>query len=400
LSPRLGAARPYGLFTAGVVGWSLTTGLHQVLFTWLVVGVLRAAPAWIGTAQTCQMLPSLLFSLVGGVAADRVDRRRLLVVLHAAAAVAVLALAAATQAGHLSLRVLMAYALAWGTIWAIAFPARDGLLSEVARGDMLRAVTGMTLAQFGGQAFGTHLAGIAAWAGTVGTLGVLAAVTLASAVPIAALPAVPAKGRARDRPPALRQIQEGLREVRRSPVLRPVALLVTADGLFFMGPYLVLCPLLVRDHYHGGVDELSLAMLMLTLGTMAGSVFVLWRGGVRRKGRAFLVALFCIASALIAIALRPPFAGFLALLFAWGVGHSFFLNTSRTLFQEAAPESHRARVLSIHALGLLGMAPLSNFAAGFLAVLVGAAPGCALAGGIMIVLTALAGTFTRVAELE
>jgi MFS family permease len=392
-------SRLYALFAGGVAAWALATGLHQVLFAWLVVGVLREAPAWIGTAQMFQMLPSFLFLLVGGLTADRLDRRRLLIALHAAATCAVLALAMTTATGHLSLRLVITYALVWGTIWTFALPARDALLSEVAGADMLRAVTGMTLAQFTGQTVGTRLAGIASWVGNSGALALLAAVTLAGALPIALLPHARDEPLATQRPHPLVAIREGLSEVWRSPI-RPIALLVTADGLFFMGPYLVLCPLLVRDLYSGDVGSLSLAMMALTIGTMVGSIFVLWRGGVRHKGRAFLLALFTVAFSLLGLALRPPFTGFLALLLAWGIGHSFFFNTSRTLFQESAPASHRARVLSVHSLGLLGMAPLSNLGAGLVAGLVGAPLTCALAGGTMIVLTGLAWTFTRVARLE
>jgi MFS family permease len=392
-------SRLYALFVGGVAGWALAAGLHQVLFAWLVVGVLREAPAWIGTAQMFQMLPSFLFLLVGGVAADRLDRRRLLLALHAAAAGAALTLAIATATGHLSLRVVVTYALVWGTIWTFALPARDALLSEVAGTDMLRAVTGVTLAQFTGQTLGTRLAGIAGRVGNGGALALLAAVTLASALPIALLPRAPRTPRTEPRAHPVVAIREGLREVWRSPI-RPIALLVAADGLFFMGPYLVLCPLLVRDLYQGDVGRFSLAMMALTIGTMVGSSFVLWRGGVRHKGRAFLLALFTVASSLLALALRPPFAGFVALLFTWGIGHSFFFNTSRTLFQEMAPASHRARVLSVHSLGLLGMAPLSNVGAGLVAGLVGAPAACAFAGSTMIVLTALAWVFTRVAHLE
>lgn len=399
-APAAASRRLYGIFTGGVAAWSLTTGLNQVVFTWLVVGALREAPQWVGAAQMCLMLPSLLFLLVGGVAADRFDRRRLLIALHVAAAGTALLLAIATATGRLSLGVLVAYALVWGTIWAFALPARDALLSEVAGADMLRAVTGVTLAQFGGQALGMRLAGIAGWIGSGGALALLAGVTLASALPIAALPSAPREHRARGRPGPRTSLRDGVGEVWRSPILRPVALLVAADGIFFMGPYLVLCPLLVRDLYGGDVARLSFAMTVFTLGTMAGSCAVLWRGGIRHRGRVFLLALFTVASSLAALALNPPFAGFCVLLFAWGIGHSFFINTSRALFQEAAPVSHRARVLSVHALGLLGMAPVSNLGAGIVAELVGPLPACVLAGGSMIVLTALAWGFTRLRHLE
>jgi hypothetical protein len=179
-----------------------------------------------------------------------------------------------------------------------------------------------------------------------------------------------------------------------------VALLVAADGLFFMGPFIVLCPLLVRDHYGGALRDLSLVLMTLTLGTIAGSLVLLWRGGVRRKGRAFLLALMGVASCLLGIATGPPFAGFVSLVFAWGVCHAFFFNTSRTLFQQAASPGRRGRVLSVHSLGLLGMAPVSNLLAGLLADAMGPLAVCAVSGIAMLVLPVLAWATTPVASLE
>jgi hypothetical protein len=114
---------------------------------------------------------------------------------------------------------------------------------------------------------------------------------------------------------------------------------------------------------------------------------VLLRGGVRRKGLVFLVALLGISGCLLAIAARPPFWGLVAAIFGWGVFHSFFFNTSRTLFQQAAPPSLRARVLSVHSLAFFGMAPMSHLGAGLLAGAVGPAVACAAAGAAMIAAT-------------
>jgi MFS family permease len=374
--------------------------MKQVLFTWLLVGELRESPVWIGIAQMCQSLPWLAFILVGGVAADRFDRRRLLTVLHTVAGVTVALLACAVAAGHLALVPLVVFAFCWGTIQTFAQPARDALLSDVAGPDLMRAVTGSTLAQFIGLAMGARLAGVAHSLGSASALGIDAVLLLIGTIPIWLLPRtrLAASGRAHgDSTPALR---EGLQEVWRSQRLRAVALLVAADGLFFMGPYLVLCPLLVRDLYEGGVDDLAIAMTSLTVGSIAGSIVILRRGGVRRKGRAFLLALLAVASCLVALAFGPPYQIFVGLLFAWGFAHAFFLNTSRTLFQGAAPPSHRARVLSVHSLGLLGMTPLSQLGAGMVASAIGPLAGCGLAGGAMIVITGLAWSFTRVRHVE
>ena len=99
----------------------------------------------------------------------------------------------------------------------------------------------------------------------------------------------------------------------------------------------------------------------------------------------------------VAIAARPPFWGYLALIFLWGIFHAMFFNTSRALFQELADGAHRARILSVHSLGLLGMAPLSNLASGLVADVVGPTTGCLIAGATMLAVVgaALAATPVR-----
>lgn len=385
---------------AGVGSWALAAGMHQVLFSWLVVGELRESPQWVGAAQTFQTLPSLLFLLLGGVVADRTDRRRLLLSLHAVASLSALVMSGLVASGALGLALLIGYGVLWGSVQAFASPARDVYISEVAGPDLMRAVTGVTLATFAASAIGSRAAGLGQSIGNAPTLALQAGVLLVGMLPVARLPAVAPPPRAADAPSAFVAVREGLSEVWNSPRLRPVALLVAADGLFFMGPFIVLCPLLVRDLYDGALRDLSLVMMTLTLGTIAGSSTLLLLGGVRRKGRAFLLALMGVASCLLGIATAPPFPGFLALVFAWGICHAVFFNTSRTLFQEAASTERRGRVLSVHSLGLLGMAPVSNLLAGLLASAIGPLATCTIAGVAMLALPAVAWATSPVASLE
>ena len=214
---------------------------------------------------------------------------------------------------------------------------------------------------------------------------------------VAALALMPARAPA-DRvsvEPGLSAIRSGLSVVRRSPILRPASLFVTANGLLFLGPYMVLCPIVVRDVYGGSRDEISLLVAALTLGTMAGSGFILWRGRPLHPLLAFRNALLGVASCLVAIAFEPPFPVFVALIFTWGWCHAFFFNTSRALFQEHAPPDHLSRVVSIHALGAFGMAPLSNLGAGLLGSQIGAATACAVCGAAMWLLVIVAGGWFR-----
>src|SRR5437870_13905960 len=103
-----------------------------------------------------------------------------------------------------------------------------------------------------------------------------------------------------------------------------------------MGPFIVLCPLMVRDVYHGGITELSLVVMALTAGTSGGPFVVLLRGGLRRKGLAFLLALVGVASCLVALDAPLSYRGFIGVKGGWRMCYSIFFNTSRELFQEAA----------------------------------------------------------------
>lgn len=387
---------PYAWFVAGIGTWALAAGLHQVVYAWLVVGELRQSAGWTGVAQMVPMLPSLAFLLLGGAVADRVDRRRLTLLVHALAALVAATLGLLVAGGRASLPVLLGYAFAWGTLQAFNAPARDAMISEIAGPDLMRAVTGVTLTQFSAAALGARLGGLGVWLGSPALLGLQAAVLALGLFPVSRLPHDLRTARLATDRGGLSGIRAGVREVWHSERLLPIALLVAANGLFYMGPYAVLCPIIVRDVYHGGLADLSLVMTALPLGTIAGSAAVLVRGGIRRKGLTFLLALLGVALCLASFPFELPFPAFVVAIFVWGVAHSLFFNTSRTLFQEAASASHRGRVLAVHSLAFLGMAPASHLGFGLLGDALGPIAACALAGAAMLVLTGVAFLVTPV----
>lgn len=388
-------------FFASAASWTLATSMSQTVLSWLMVGELRERATWVGAAQMCQQLPYLVFLLFGGLVADRLELRGLMRRLHVLAALTAAALAVLAAGGHVGLEVLLPYALVWGTIQAFSSPARDALISHVFTGDLLRAITAVTLVQFLALAIGARLGGLVGQLGSAATLALQAAISLSGLVALRQLPDAPPPERpAGERVGGvLAGLRSGLREVARSRELLPIALLVAANGLLFMGPFQVIGPLLVREVYRGGASEIALLWMALPLGSIAGSLAMLARGGVRRKGPAFLAALAGVSCCLFAFAAEPPFWIFLGVIFVWGVFHSVFFNTSRALFQGLASGVHRGRILSIHSLGLLGMAPISNLGAGFLADAVGAHTSCILAGGAMLVAVAVAAATTAVRKL-
>ena len=396
-------ARGFGWFAVGVGSWFGAWGMQQVLFSWIVVGELAAPSEWVGIAQTSTMLPSSFLLLAGGAVADRLDPRRVLAALHVAAAAAAGSLALASALGAVSFGVLLAYGLVIGTVQAFSMPARDTLLSHVAGRDMLRAVTTMTATSSSCQASGSLLAGLARLTGSAPMLGVQALVFLLGAFVQHRVPDAPAADTVV--PPrragrlGLGEILEGARLVAANERLWAPALLVVSVGVFFIGPYLVVFPLLVRDVYGRGVGSLSVVLMLFPLGTIVGSL-VLRARGLGRKGAGALAAL-CVGAAVEAVVgIGVPFGGLVAGTFVWGLGGAVFINASRTLFQEAAPAAHRGRVLAVYQLGFMGGAPIGTFLAGFAVAVLGLHGTLLAASAAMALLVAVMATRTGLARMR
>jgi MFS family permease len=350
--------------------------------------------------QMAQQLPAFALILLGGVVADRADKRALLVGLYLAAAVIALALAGALRLGWLSYAIVLGYVLAISSLSAFVMPARDALLSDVAGPNLMRAVTMLSMIQWGTQALGSMLGVVGRSAGVLPLIGLQALVLLAS---VPALLRLPAHVRADGPPRALRlgELADGVREVARSHVLAPVTLLSVALGTLFIGPFQVVFPLLVRDYYRGDVGDLALLYTTFPLGTIAGSGLILLRGGVRRKGAAQLVALGFGALCMIVLALGLPFPIALAATTLFGMGGAFFMNAGRTLFQEHATPANRGRVLSVYTLAFMGAsgaigAPL----AGLLNATLGPLGACGVAGVAMLLVVGVTAVATDVRKLE
>jgi MFS family permease len=356
--------RVYALFLCALASWFCAQSMQTVTYQWLLTRTLALPAASVGFAQMFAMLPSLLFLLVGGMTADRGDRRRMLGRFHVAQAAVFALLAGTIAAGFLGIETLLGYALALGTLQAFAIPARDAQISDVVTGDMSRAVAGMNVTQQGAQVAGAVVAGAALSLGVPVVIGLQACVALLGAFAIARLPDTHTKSRADALRASLAELRAGIVEVFRSPVLRPVFLVIALLGLFFVGPFVVLLPLLVRETYGGSAARLGVINAMVPLGGILTGLWIVRRGGIVRKGNALLIGNAAAAACVGSLAFRPAFALAALLVFGWGVGASFVMTAARTLFQEHASVSNRARVLSVFSLGIFGAGPIASLLAG------------------------------------
>ncbi|OFW99232.1 MAG: hypothetical protein A3D94_08910 [Alphaproteobacteria bacterium RIFCSPHIGHO2_12_FULL_66_14] len=297
------SSRPnaFPVYLLGLASWFVPLGIQMVLFPWLVAVVLHMDAFAVGVAQAAIMAPSLLFLPLGGLVADRGNPRRLLLLYHALYAMPPLALALVLMLeGGLSYPLLIAYGVVAGSIGAFAVPTRDALLPALAQGNLARAVALATALQFGGQLLGIACASSADRFGPIPLLLLHAALVLVGCLAVWRLPDPPPHPPAQH-PGFWRSVGEGVTAAAKSDQIWPVLLLNFGVGIFYVGPFMALLPLAVRDNYHGGAQELAYVNLAFWAATiLAAIVFAALARRFSLRGR-----LIGIAVAMGSVVLLP-----------------------------------------------------------------------------------------------
>jgi MFS family permease len=341
---------------------SLTGSWAQVVaLSWWVESLDPKALGWV---IALQFLPSLALGPWFGVAADRHNRRGLLMLAECGLGLVAAGYALASLTGMLTLPVIYVLATAWGVINALDTPARRALVPALVPPDQAAsaaALTGTVLLI--GMTAGSALGGVlVAAAGVTAAFAVNAATFLAD---VAVLRTIRAGESPRVKR-APRQVREGLRYVAHTPVLRaPLLTLALIATLAFTMQVSV--PTLVRQSFAGGPAQLGAALTILAAGSLTGTL-VRAAGGMPGP-RALPTATAIMACGLAAAAIAPVLPAALAGLAIAGFGWSCFLGTTIATLQSADPRM-LGRVMSLFALVLLGGtaagAPLASALAGSL----------------------------------
>jgi MFS family permease len=375
-------------YLGGAAAWFMSFGTQMIVFPWLVAVVLKEPAQRVGIAQMAMMAPAIVFMLLGGTVADRADCRRLLVRYHILAALPPLVLAGTSAAGALGYPALLAYGIAMGTLGAFVVPTRDALLTRVVHRGRERAIAVTSAAQFVFQLVGIVVAG---WAGRIGAQALLlgqSVLLVAGALAVSRLAPAPPAAAHRHGESRLAAMRDGLREAVRSDRIFPAIVAMLAVGVLYGGAFAVTLPLIVRDVYGGGSGELALVNTCFWGGTIASTVLQIRLGALRRPGRAVLLALAWGAVVLASMSVPGPLWVFALICLVWGVGGGVMITQGRTIVQLEAPESHRARVLSIFQLGFAGGSPVGALAMGYVTAITGPRQAAIYPAAAMVVVLA------------
>jgi MFS family permease len=350
---------------------------------------LTGAATMLGLMSLALGAPLLLFALVGGVVADRLPRRRVLLASQSvlggcAAIIAALALLDALVPWH-----LVAVGLGQGTAFAFNVPSRQALVTDLVGPARLRSAVALnTTATNACRIAGPALAGVLLGLPGVGVPGVFAVVAVMYAAGIALVAAIrvaPASSDPR-RGSAFGQLVEGLAYVRSSPVL--VALLALAVVPPFFGlPYQMLLPLFSETVFGVGAAGLGLLTAASGAGALAGSLAVAALADSPRPAVLQLGLGVGFGLALVAFGAAPSFAVAVVLLAVAGFASSAYTALNNTLVMANSEPRLHGRVMSVYLL-TLGVTPVAAFPMSWLADRVGGPAAVALGGAVVATVVA------------
>jgi predicted MFS family arabinose efflux permease len=380
--------RDFRLFWLGLVVSAVGTWMQIVAQALLVLQLSHGSALALGLVSLAQALAFFAFALFGGAVADRVDKRRLLIVTQTLGLLFAALLGVLTSYHLVEVWMVVVLAFLQGAALSFDQPARAALVPDlVPKEELFNALSLQSIVFTGASTVGPALAGFGmvtiGYAGnffvnSVSYLGVIGAL-VAMRVPASSTPLRTANPRA---------IREALAAVRADAALP--SLLAVFGALLFFGPSAaVLLPVMGKQVLHLDSQDIGILFSASGLGAIVGGLALASLRNPSHKARIALLAAPLWALALIGFAMSRSFAGSFAALFLVGTFQVGVSATTITLLQTRVPPHMRGRVMSLNTLLLMGVRPLGDFLAA--AVIIGfGAPLTAVAGALLVAGIAMA----------
>ena len=375
-------SRNYKLYFSGQIVSMIGTWLQIVAQGWLVLKLTNSA-FYVGLVAAVSSLPTMLFSLLGGVIVDRFPRRSVLLFTQSAAMVLAFLLGALTLAHLAAIWNIMLLAFLLGCVSAVDAPARQAITVELAGKEYLPSAIALNSSIFNGaRVIGPSLAGfLIALVGTGGAFilnGVSYIAVIIALLFINVSFVVPAKQSS-----PVQAIKEGLGYSWTHPVIRTLLGFTVINSVFGWS-YTTMLPVIAQNTFHAGAAGLGYLYAASGLGALLATVLVSAYSG-RISNVVFIVGgtlLFSVS--IIAFTFTVVMAWALVFLFISGTGLIASFATINSTLQSMVEDRYRGRVMSIYTLAFLGLTPFGNLQVGYLSEHFGT--GVAIRVGAIIVL--------------
>jgi len=373
----------FGSFLSSIGFWVQSVGQ-----SWQVLQLTNSA-FLLGLVGFAALFPNIVLSLFGGVIADRVNRRPLLIGTQ------IIFLSTATLLGILTtLHIITVWqiilmALINGTFNTVGIPAWQAFIGDLLELEQLKQGIALNSMQFNlSRVIGPALGGF-----SIGVFGIAGSYYVNAISYVAVIiPLILIHPRHRERTShqqgMWQDLREGLSFARKRPSLR-VILLLQFIIAFLVFPYIVLLPIFARDIFHIGAPGLGVLNSASGIGALSGAILLVVLSQHLKRGK-FLLVLLCVLGGLasLAFALINVLNVAILLLIALGACTVMSMTSTNTALQLLTPEHMRGRVLSLWVMTALGLAPFGNLLAGWVAQSIGA-PSTLAIGGVLCACGAL-----------
>jgi MFS family permease len=352
------STRNYRLFFTGQLISLVGTWMQIIGQGWLVLRLTGSGLA-VGVVTALQFGPMLLAGVWGGLMADRLRKRRILLVTQSIFVLQSVALGTLVAGGWV--RVWMVYALAfgYGCVQVLDVPARQAFVSEMVASDDVMNAVGLNSAIFNGaRMIGPAIAGVLIakfsiafcfFANSGSFLAVLVALALMRESELFVHHDRPTRGRG--------QIRAGLRYVASEPQLLLVIVLMAVVSTLGLNFQIVL-PVLARFTFHGNAATYGTMSSVMAAGSLVGAMYAATR--LRPRQRLLVGSTIVFGAMELAAAFAPSLTAAYLLLPLVGLAGFLFISTANSTLQVVSSPEMRGRVLSLFSLVLLGSTPIGG----------------------------------------
>lgn len=350
-----------GYFISNVGSW-----MQSVTQGWLLFD-LTGSPLYLGLFSLLRTVMLLSFFLLGGIVADRWERRLVMIWIQVISLSTALVLAILASFGIVQVWHIFVLGGLTSTAWAFEQPVRQSLIPQlVSREDLVNALALNAVTWNGAGLLGPSLVGIlVGWVGISGCFYINAVSYLAVIASLVWMH-IPARSGEGENQGWTQSLVDGLGYVRQHELI--VTLLVVSSLVSIFGrSYITLLPVVAKDVLHLGASGFGFISAAPGLGTIIGSVSLAALGRFKIKGRGLVLVLLSGAAALLIFATARHFqTAFVSLAMVGGLG-TVFDTLLNTLIQLAVSDDYRGRVMGIYGMTATGLRELGGMQAGFIA---------------------------------